>query len=93
MKTYFADAIFRKRFENKPIQKQAKNFIFNKNNKPRLIFEEIRYFGPLIWRSLPIEIKNSESLTKFQTLIKCWKPVCPYKLCKTYIPELGFLQC
>ena len=51
----------------------------------------LTYFGPLIWRSLPIEIKNSESLTKFQTLIKCWKPVCPCKLCKTYIPELGFL--
>ena len=51
----------------------------------------LTYFGPLIWRSLPIEIKNSESLTKFQTLIKRWKPVCPCKLCKTYIPELGFL--
>ena len=51
----------------------------------------LTYFGPLIWRSLPIEIKNSETLTKFQTLIKCWKPVCPCKLCKTYIPELGFL--
>ena len=51
----------------------------------------LTYFGPLIWRSLPIEIKNSESLTKFQTLIKYWKPVCPCKLCKTYIPELGFL--
>ena len=43
MNSYFGDAIFRKRFENKPIQKQAEKLLFNKKNKPRLIFEEIRY--------------------------------------------------
>ena len=51
----------------------------------------ISYFGPIIWKSLPNEIRNSDSLSKFQTLIKSWKPVCPCNLCKTFIPELGFL--
>jgi len=51
----------------------------------------LRYFGPIIWSSLPSQIKKANSLTKFQTLIKIWKPVCPCKLCKLFIQDLGYL--
>ena len=34
----------------------------------------IRYLGPLIWNSVPIEIKNTESFEDFKRLIKKWKP-------------------
>lgn len=53
----------------------------------------IRYLGPLIWNSIPIEIKNTESFEDFKRLIKKWKPEnCPCRLCKDYIPNVGFIN-
>ena len=50
-----------------------------------------RYFGPLIWNSVPNEIRNLKSLSIFKSKMKLWKPVdCPCRNCKTYIQRLGF---
>ena len=54
--------------------------------------ETARYRGPMIWKIVPMEIKNSKSLSVFKTRIKEWKPLgCTCRLCKTYIKGVGYL--
>ena len=54
--------------------------------------ETIRYRGPITWDLVPNDIKQSKSLSEFKEEIKTWKPEgCTCRLCKTYIPKLGFL--
>ena len=52
----------------------------------------LRAFGPLVWdKMLPERYKLCTSLTQFKNSIKSWKPHnCPCRLCKQYIPRLGF---
>ena len=51
----------------------------------------IRYLGPLIWNLIPSDIKEAESLSAFKIGIRKWKPQnCPCRLCKDYVPGLGF---
>ena len=41
---------------------------------------------------LPQELQQAKSLSSFKEGIKNWKPVkCPCKLCKTFVPDLGYL--
>ena len=43
----------------------------------------LRYFGSVIWNSLPIEIREDHSISSFVTKIKQWKPIaCPCTICK-----------
>ena len=44
----------------------------------------IRYIGPLLWNSIPIELRNISTLAAFKNKIKKWKPEgCSCRLCKT----------
>ena len=54
--------------------------------------QSLRCFGPIVWNNmLPNGLKNCKSLHEFKNLIKLWIPEnCPCKLCKTYIPGLGY---
>ena len=54
--------------------------------------ESITFLAPKIWEILPNEIKDSGTLQIFKSKIKRWVPVdCPCRLCKTYIPQVGFI--
>ena len=54
--------------------------------------ETIRYIGPKIWDLLPLDIKLSSTLKSFILKVKKWKPdKCPCRVCKVYVPSLGFL--
>ena len=54
--------------------------------------ETIRYRGPKTWELVPKDIKNSLSLSVFKSKIKKWKPSgCTCRLCKIYVPNLGYL--
>ena len=54
--------------------------------------ESITFLASKIWEIVPQEIKNSSSIAIFKQRIKLWIPhQSPCKLCKTYIPNLGFL--
>ena len=54
----------------------------------------IRKFGPIVWDTMvPRDLKESLSLETFKRKIKDWVPEnCPCRLCKTFIPELGFIN-
>ena len=54
--------------------------------------ESVRFKGPQLWQMLPPTIRNSQSLCQFKTKIKRWNGEnCPCKLCRVFIPNLGFL--
>ena len=55
--------------------------------------ETVRYRGTKTWELLPQSIKDSNTLKEFKANIKLWKPTdCACRLCKTFIPELGFID-
>ena len=50
------------------------------------------YLGPKIWEEIPTDIKNKNSLIGFKKEIKKRKPLnCPCRICKSFIPNLGFI--
>ena len=54
--------------------------------------ETLTFRGPKTWEILPVSIKEAESLKEFKIKVKTWKPEgCTCRLCKTFIPNLGFL--
>ena len=56
--------------------------------------QSLRCFGPIVWNSmLPEKLKSCKSLSEFKSRIRFWTPDnCPCKLCKTYIPGLGYVE-
>ena len=53
----------------------------------------LKYLAPKIWNIVPIEIRNSDSLSKFTTKIKSWKPVTrPCSLCCTFVGQVGCID-
>ena len=54
--------------------------------------ETINYLGSRLWQLLPQEIKQPNTFFIFKKRIKCWKGgECNCRLCKTDIPQVGFL--
>ena len=54
--------------------------------------ESLSFLGPKIWEQVPPELKALESLDIFKTQIKKWIPLnCPCRLCRTYLPQKGFI--
>ena len=46
-----------------------------------------------VWNSLPSDLKECKSLKHFKSEIKNWIPEnCPFKLCKTYLQRIGYVQ-
>ena len=49
-------------------------------------------FGAVMWRNLPNDIKNSDSLNIFKHRIKQWTPDnCPCKISRNFIKNLGYI--
>ena len=54
--------------------------------------QSVGHLGPKIWNIVPQNIRESNSLNEFKSLIKFWKPdTCSCKLCKNYIAQMGFI--
>jgi len=55
--------------------------------------KSIRYFGSILWNSIPSNIRNIEIFEVFKKEIKKWRPInCPCQLCKNYVGNLGFVN-
>ena len=51
--------------------------------------QSVRHLGPKIWNIVPQNIRESNSLNEFKSLIKFWKPdTCSSRLCKNYITQV-----
>ena len=45
------------------------------------------------WQIVPDYIKKSKSFEEFKLKIKLWNPEnCLYRLCKRFLPQVGFLE-
>ena len=54
--------------------------------------ESLSYLAPKVWELILSNIKSLENLPKFKKATKNWKPdVCPRRLCRPYIPQVGFV--
>ena len=72
-----------------------KSKYFSKPNVNTVKFGErsLQYLGVRLWEQLPRENQEMDSLLKFQTFIKTWRPVkCPCDICRTYIGGLGYVN-
>ena len=80
--------------ENMSSNTRSKSSFYNPSD-PKIVthgLETLRCLGPKVWGMIPIDIKNSQSLSAFKNKIKKWAPHnCPCRLCKLYLPHLGFL--
>ena len=53
----------------------------------------LRYFGSVIWSSVPIEIREDHLISSFLTKIKQWKPIaCLCTICKSYIARVSYIK-
>ena len=54
--------------------------------------EKMSPLGPRIWNLVPEKLKRFVEIRTFKKEVKKWKPEdCPCRLCKTYIPHVGFM--
>ena len=53
--------------------------------------ETVRFLGQKLWRTLPTEIKESESLSVFKRKIKTYTVSCDCRLCERYVENLGYI--
>ena len=53
----------------------------------------IAFRGSQIWRNIPLEIRNSESLSLFKSNIKQIQSLpCRCKICRSFIANLGYID-
>ena len=80
--------------ENVSSNTRSKSSFYNAHN-PKTVrhgLETLRSIGPQIWEMIPLKLKSESSLSLFKAKIKEWVPQsCPCRLCKVFIPQLGFL--
>jgi len=71
------------------------NAYFSRPNVNSVLKGELslRSFGPIVWNDmLPDNLKTGKDLDIFKENIKKWIPQnCPCKLCRDYIPKLGYV--
>ena len=80
--------------ENVSANTRSRSTYYNYSNPKTVNYglETLRSFGPKVWNMVPQEFKNVSSLAVFKNKIKRWIPQhCPCRLCKSYIPQLGYL--
>ena len=55
--------------------------------------ESLSFLAPKLWKIVPVNIKQSNSLQVFKSKIKNWIPSeCSCRLCKAYIAGVGFID-
>ena len=85
--------IFEDRHYKGPVLRLQSDFVLPQARTVRYGHDSLRYFGPIIWNMIPVNIKNSDSLEKFKTKIKMWKPNdFPCRLSTNYVEGVGFIN-
>ena len=66
-----------------------------KRNNVKTVYNEtetLTFLGPRIWKIVPDYVKKSNSFEEFKLKIRLWNPQnCPFRLCKSFLPQVGFL--
>ena len=82
-------------FEKKDVSynlRESNSLTLPKANTTLYGIDTVRYIGKKLWQVLPTEIKESKSLEVFKQKIKLIKNFdCSCRLCKNFVPSLGFV--
>ena len=74
------------------MRSEASHFKRKNVKSPHYGIQSVRHLGLEIWNIVPQNIKESNPLNEFKSLIKFWKPdTCPCRLWKHYIAQVGFI--
>ena len=82
---------------------ERKNISYSLRSQPDFVIPQVktvykesnslRYFGPIIWSLIPKKIKSCDTLASFISTIRQWRPdACPCRICKNFIPNVGFIE-
>ena len=69
--------------------RDGENMCLPKVKTMRFGTETVLFRGQKVWRTLPADIKESESLSMFKRKIKMYMVTCDCRLCKRYVENLG----
>ena len=75
-----------------PTLRTDKYFKSNNVKSDSFGLNSLQVFGVRLWKLLPENIRLSQSLEIFKEKIKSWKPMCPCKLCATFIKGVGYIN-
>ena len=80
--------------ENVSSNTRSQSIFYNHSN-PKTVnrgLRTVRSLSPKVWDMIPNDLKLSPSLADFKLKIKKWTPInCPCRLCKIFVPQVGFL--
>ena len=76
--------IVRRRITNRPTREKFQlNLKIQEANQVTFETKRSRYLGSNVWNYLPYDMKLSENLSNFKTLIKSWSgTTCACKICQ-----------
>ena len=84
--------IFEMKEPNYHLRSDASHFNRKNVKSTRYGMQSLWHLGPNIWNIVPKNTRESNSLNKFKSLMKFWKPdTCPCRICKNFIPEVDFI--
>ena len=85
------DSMFQRRNESYNLR-NFQEFLTERKRTVQFGLETLSYRSPQLWSLLPENIKEIESLDSFKSTVKKWIcTACPCRLCKTYLPNIGFI--
>ena len=68
--------IFEKKDENRVTRDRYKlNLNIPRRNQVTFGAKSLKFYGPKIWNTLPVNIKTAENLNAFKNLIKKWNAI------------------
>ena len=71
--------------------KNFQGFATKRKTTVKMGFETLNYRSPQSWSILPETLRQINSLVQFKESIRKWVCIdCPCRLCKLYLPNIGF---
>ena len=87
----FLEDIFKLNNTNQYNLRENTDFVVPNVNTVHFGKDSLQYFGSVIWKLIPENIRSCNKLHQFKTLIRKLTPSeCPCRLCQIYIRELGY---
>ena len=67
-------------------------FATKRKRTVKMGLETLNYRSPQLWSILPENLRQINSLVQFKESVRKWVCIdCPCRLCKLYLPNIGFL--
>ena len=67
-------------------------FATKRKRTVKMGLETLNYRSPQLWAILPENVRQINSLVQFKDSVRTWVCIdCPCRLCKLYLPNIGFL--